>query len=130
MRGIILFWYVWYTETSRQKSTHVFTYLHTSRHKYANELLCMVSYVWYGMVWYGVWYGIVFDRVWYGMVWDGMAWHGMVRCGMVWYGVVWYGMVLYDIAFSNFFILLDLNPDPTFTHQCAFVSSKFFVVEI
>ena len=64
------------------------------------------------------------------MVWYGMVWCGVVWCGVVWCGVVWCGMVWYDIAFSNFFTLSDLNPDPAFTHQCAFVSSKFFVVEI
>ena len=42
MCGIKLFWYVWYTKPSRQKSAHVFTWLKTTRYKYANELLCMV----------------------------------------------------------------------------------------
>ena len=81
MRGIKLFWYVWYTEPSRQISTHVFTYLHTSRHKYAND--CYVWYRMYGMAWYGMVYGMVSCLIGYGMRWYGMAWHGMVRCGMV-----------------------------------------------
>ena len=33
------------------------------------DMVCMVWYVWYGMVWYGmVWYGMV-CTVWYGIVW-------------------------------------------------------------
>ena len=60
MRGIKLFWYVWYTKPSRQKSTDVFTYLQTSRYKYANELLCMV---------------------WCDVGWGGVGWWGVVWCG-------------------------------------------------
>ena len=72
------------------------------------------------MVWYIViepWWMVLYCVVWYSMVWYGVVWCGVVWCGVVWCGVAWYGTKCTD---QWAFVC---------THQCAFVSLKFFVVK-
>ncbi len=55
-----------------------------------------------------------------GVVWHRVIWHGIVRYGMV-LGMVRHCAKLYVLGM----VWRSMRP-----HQCAFVSPKFFVVEI